>query len=130
MNIFLVGVERVTRKADPEYVGPRGGEARVTIEPFYCEEVPGDCFYNAQYRVGEISTFTATVHNSDQGMIVECGPGVGERGEVRHLHSHHGSEARRSPSMISPYGAGGGHPKRPVHPGDHPANGEVRGSTS
>ena len=72
LNIFLVGVERVTRKADPEYVGPRGGEARVTIEPFYCEEVPGDCFYNAQYRVGEISTFTATVHNSDQGMIVSA----------------------------------------------------------
>ena len=129
LDIFLVGVERVTKKADPEYVGPRGGEARVTIEPFYCEEVPGDCSYKGQYRVGEISTFTANDPQQRPGSDSGGGTGVGERGGVRHLHAHTGRRHAAVPPEF-PYGAGGGHPERPVHQGDHPANGEIRGSTS
>ena len=69
---IIVGEPETTYSAEPELVGPRGAQSTVTIELFYCEEVPGDCGYNGQYRVGEISTFTATVHNSDQGVIVEA----------------------------------------------------------
>ncbi len=69
---IIVGEPETTYPAEPELVGPRGAQSTVTIELFYCEEVPGDCGYNGQYRVGEISTFTATVHNSDQGVIVEA----------------------------------------------------------
>ena len=69
---IIVGEPETTYTTDPELVGPRGAQSTVTIELFYCEEVPGDCGYNGQYRVGEISTFTATVHNSDQGVIVEA----------------------------------------------------------
>ena len=67
---IIVGEPETTYTTEPELVGPRGAQSTVTIELFYCEEVPGDCGYNGQYRVGEISTFTATVHNSDQGVIV------------------------------------------------------------
>ncbi|MYB29013.1 MAG: hypothetical protein F4X38_07720, partial [Acidimicrobiaceae bacterium] len=56
----------------PEVVGPRGGRAIMVLQPFYCEEVPGDCWYWPQYRVGEISTFTLRVHNSDQAVTVEA----------------------------------------------------------
>ena len=69
---IIVGEPETTYTIEPELVGPRGAQSTVTIELFYCEEVPGDCGYNGQYRVGEISTFTATVHNSDQGVIVEA----------------------------------------------------------
>ena len=71
-STILPGEERHPYGTGPQFVGPLGGQATVTMEPFYCDEVPGDCGYFGQYRVGEISTFTATVHNSDQGVTVEA----------------------------------------------------------
>ena len=66
----IVGEERRSHSTDPELVGPLGGRAEVTIQPFICEEVPGNCWYWPQYRPGEISTFAATVHNRGQGVTV------------------------------------------------------------
>ena len=57
---------------EPELVGPRGGLSSLTLKPLYCEEVPGDCGYRSQFRVGEISTITATLYDSSQGVTVEA----------------------------------------------------------
>ena len=78
---IIAGEERRTHNTEPEYVGPPGGQAMVIITPFYCQEVPGDCSYFGQYRVGEVSTFTATLHNSDQGVIVEADQASVNEGE-------------------------------------------------
>ena len=80
---IFTGQERHSYTTSPEFVGPPGGEAKVYIEPFYCEEVPGDCGYDSQYRIGETPTFTATIYNSNQGVTVEADQeSVNEGGSV------------------------------------------------
>ena len=69
-RVFFVGEERTSIQIEPELVGPRGGRGEAIIQPLFCEEVPGDCGVYSQYRVGEISTFTVTVHNRGQGVTV------------------------------------------------------------
>ena len=61
---IVPGEERSTHRLEPELVGPRGGLSSLTLKPLYCEEVPGDCGYRSQFRVGEISTITATLYDS------------------------------------------------------------------
>ncbi len=68
---IFAGQDRATWRTTPGLVGPRGGQALVRIHSGYCEEVPGDCRYSSQYRVGEISTTTIEVHNSAQGVLIE-----------------------------------------------------------
>ena len=106
---MYVGEERTSLQIQPEFVGPLGGRGQAIIQPFFCEEVPGDCGYFSQYRVGEISTFTVTVHNRGQGVTVAADRESVNEGESRHLHPH---PDRRNAGITwpRPDGAGGGHP--------------------
>ena len=79
---FLAGDQDVTYTTYPGVVGPLGGEGRVYIETGYCEEVPGDCWYDSQYRVGEPSTFVATIHNDGQGVTVEADQASVDEGDA------------------------------------------------
>ena len=79
---FRVGDQDVTYTTEPGGVGPLGGEGRVYIETGYCEEVPGGCGYASQYRVGEPSTFVATIHNDGQGVTVEADQASVDEGDA------------------------------------------------
>ena len=79
---FRVGDQDVTYTTAPGGVGPLGGEGRVYIETGYCEEVPGGCGYASQYRVGEPSTFVATIHNDGQGVTVEADQASVDEGDA------------------------------------------------
>ena len=65
----------------PWLIGPLGGAVYNVINPYYCEEVPGDCGYSPQYRVGESNVAKYRMHNSAQGVRVEAGPGPATEGD-------------------------------------------------
>lgn len=69
-HAIRAGEKEHTHSFGPELVGPRGGRTSLTLEPLYCEEVPGDCGYRSQYLVGEISRYTATLHDASQAVTV------------------------------------------------------------
>ena len=60
------------RPTPPHTVTALGGLNYATIEPFYCQTVPGDCEYQPQYRIGSPGSAAYRIRNNAQGVRVEA----------------------------------------------------------
>ena len=79
---LLPGESSLTRKLDPRFVGPLGGEAAVFLLPNYCgEDVLADCYTFPQYHIGTPSSSLIQVYNRFAGIMVEPVEAEVEEGE-------------------------------------------------
>ena len=79
---LLPGESSLTRKFDPRFVGPLGGEAAVFLLPNYCgEDVLADCYTYPQYHIGTPSSGLIQVYNRFAGIMVEPVEAEVEEGE-------------------------------------------------
>ena len=68
---FPPGVATYTFRRAPGATGPLGTTAYFEVLPFYCgDDIPGDCGYLPQYKVGTPKSSTIEVLNRDMGVRV------------------------------------------------------------
>ena len=68
---FLPGEATRTFRRAPRATGPLGTTTYFEVLPFYCgDDVPGDCGYRPQYKVGTPKSSTIEVLNRDMGVRV------------------------------------------------------------
>ena len=87
---------------EPRGTGPLGTTAYFEVLPFYCgDDVPGDCGYRPQYRVGTPKSSTIEVLNRDMGVRVVADRASVDEGDPASftLHRYGGTKVARQSKL-------------------------------
>ena len=99
---FEPGEASNTFRYEPRGTGPLGTTAYFEVLPFYCgDDVPGDCGYRPQYRVGTPKSSTIEVLNRDMGVRVVADQASVDEGDSASftLHRYGGTFTTRVSSL-------------------------------
>ena len=99
---FLPGEATRTFRTGPRGTGPLGTTAYFEVLPFYCgDDIPGDCGYRPQYKVGTPKSSTIEVLNRNMGVrVVADQASVDEGGAASFtLHRYGGTFISRVSSL-------------------------------
>ena len=99
---FQPGVATHTFQTGPRATGPLGTTAYFEVLPFHCgDDVPGDCGYRPQYKVGTPKSSTIEVLNRDMGVrVVADQASVSEGGSASFtLHRYGGTLVARQSKL-------------------------------
>ena len=99
---FLPGEATRTFRTGPRGTGPLGTTAYFEVLPFYCgDDIPGDCGYRPQYKVGTPKSSTIEVLNRNMGVrVVADQASVDEGGAASFtLHRYGGTFIARVSSL-------------------------------
>ena len=99
---FQPGEASHTFRFEPRGTGPLGTTSYLEILPLYCgDDVPGDCGYRPQYKVGTPKSSTIEVLNRDMGVRVVADRASVDEGDSASftLHRYGGTKVARQSKL-------------------------------